>query len=172
MATLSVMIFHVMIFLIINLIIVVLIVLANVVMNKTKMSIGCNCLWCIYDQSVDDEDGDKDDWWWFSWYWWYLQWRCCGTWLWCKDKFETLTQTDDFCASVQRCLMFMLLSPLGDLGIGLVWDNLSGPHHHFSVRLLKSSSNWTKSSMIGPQLFLGWYQMILDVQTRFRLGSD
>ena len=34
---------------------------------------------------------------------------------------------------------------------------------HISVRLLKSSSNWTKSSMMGPQLFLGWYQMILDV---------
>ena len=64
-------------------------------------------------------------------------------------------------------------------------------------RLLKSSSSWTKLSMVGPQLFLGWYQMILDVfrcsqqvsnvfrlfsncfptmfsdvQTRFRLGSD
>jgi len=30
-------------------------------------------------------------------------------------------------------------------------------------RLLKSSSSWTKSSMIGPQLRSGWYQMILDV---------
>ena len=28
---------------------------------------------------------------------------------------------------------------------------------------MKSSSNWTKSSMMGPQLFLGWCQMILDV---------
>ena len=63
-----------------------------------------------------------------------------------------------------------LLSPSGDLGIGLVWDN--HPHRSFLVPLLKSSSNWTKSSMMGPQLFLGWYQMILDVQTRFRLGSD
>ena len=67
-----------------------------------------------------------------------------------------------------------LLSPSGDLGIGLVWDNrTTGPHRtDFLVPLLKSSSNWTKSSMMGPQLFLGWYQMILDVQTRFRLGSD
>ena len=63
------------------------------------------------------------------------------------------------------------LSPSGDLGISLVWHNLSpphptGPHRHFSVRLLKSSSKWTKLSMRGPQLFSGWYQMI------FRLGSD
>ena len=62
----------------------------------------------------------------------------------------------------------IFLSPSGDLGIGLVWDNRTGPDRHFS----KSSSNWTKLSMMGPQLFLGWYQMILDVQTRFRLGSD
>ena len=65
----------------------------------------------------------------------------------------------------------LFLSPSGDLGIGLVWDNRTPPDH-ISVRLLKSSSNWTKSSMMGPQLFLGWYQMILDVQTRFRVGSD
>ena len=58
------------------------------------------------------------------------------------------------------------LSPSGDLGIGLVWDNHRTPPDHMS------SSNWIKSSMMGPQLFLGWYQMILDVQTRFRLGSD
>ena len=69
-----------------------------------------------------------------------------------------------------------LLSPSGDLGIGLVWHNLSGPDS-FLVRLMKSSSNWTKSSMMGPQLFLGWYQMIFRlgsdwVQFRFRLGSD
>ena len=43
---------------------------------------------------------------------------------------------------------------------GLVWHNLSNPHHHISVQLLKSSSNWTKLSMIGRQLFSGWYQMI------------
>ena len=64
------------------------------------------------------------------------------------------------------------LSPSGDLRIGLVWDNHTtpphptGPDRSFLVRLLKSSSNWTKSSMMGPQLFSGWYQMI------FRLGSD
>ena len=64
-----------------------------------------------------------------------------------------------------------LLSPSGDLGIGLVWDDHPRTTH-FLVRLLKSTSNWTKSSKMGPQLFLGWYQMILDVQTRFGLGSD
>ena len=58
-----------------------------------------------------------------------------------------------------------LLSPSGDLGIGLVWDNHPDPTN-FLVPLLKSSSNWTKLSMRGPQLFSGWYQMI------FRLGSD
>ena len=66
----------------------------------------------------------------------------------------------------------LLLSPSGDLGIGLVWDNNRTGPDHISVWLLKSSSNWTKPSMMGPQLFLGWYQMILDVETRFRLGSD
>ena len=66
----------------------------------------------------------------------------------------------------------ILLSPSGDLGISLVWRNLSGPDRHFSLLLFKSSSNWTKLSMRGPQLLSGWYQMILDVQTRFRLGSD
>ena len=83
------------------------------------------------------------------------------------------------CLNVLKWLI-ILLSPSGDLGIGLVWDNLSPPpDRSFLVRLLKSSSNWTKLSMMGPQLFLGWYQMILDVQTgfrlvqtRFRLGSD
>ena len=50
-----------------------------------------------------------------------------------------------------------LLSPSGDLGISLVWHNLSPPHRNFSVRLLKSSSKWTKLSMMGPQLFSGWY---------------
>ena len=63
-----------------------------------------------------------------------------------------------------------LLSPSGDLGIGLVWDNPTGPDrtgpNHISVRLLKASSNWTKLSMRSLQLFSGWYQMI------FRLGSD
>ena len=65
-----------------------------------------------------------------------------------------------------------LLSPSGDLGIRLVWHNLSGPPRSFLVRLLKSSSNWTKLSMIGPQLFSGWYQMILDVFQCSQLFSD
>ena len=70
-----------------------------------------------------------------------------------------------------------LLSPSRDLGIGLVWDNQPTPPHpspdrSFLVRLLNSSSNWTKLSMRSPQLFSGCYQMILDFQTRFRLGSD
>ena len=47
--------------------------------------------------------------------------------------------------------LFVLLSPSGDLGIGLVWDDHPLPNH-FLVRLLKSSSNWTKLSMMGPQL--------------------
>ena len=74
----------------------------------------------------------------------------------------------------------IFLSTSGDLGIGLVWHNLSGPHPtHFLVPLLKSSSNWTKFSMRGPQLFSGWYQMILGVfrcsqqfPDVFRLFSD
>ena len=72
-----------------------------------------------------------------------------------------------FCALTRR-LIKDFLSPSGDLGIGLVWDNnlTTGPHRSFLVWLLKSSSNWTKLSMRGPQLFSGWYQMI------FRLGSD
>ena len=65
------------------------------------------------------------------------------------------------------------LSPSGDLGIGLVWHNLSLDHPtHFLVPLLKSSSNWTKFSMRGPQLFSGWYQMILGVFRCSQLFSD
>ena len=60
-------------------------------------------------------------------------------------------------------LSLSLLSPSGDLGIGLVWENNPTGPESFLVRLMKSSSNWTKSSMMGPQLFLGWCQMILDV---------
>ena len=46
---------------------------------------------------------------------------------------------------------FWLLSPSGDLGISLVWHNLSPDRTtHILVRLLKSSSNWTKLSMRGP----------------------
>ena len=63
-----------------------------------------------------------------------------------------------------HCLRGVLkfLSPSDDLGIGLVWDNYPHPTD-FLVRLMKSSSNWTKISMRGPQLFSGWYHMILDV---------
>ena len=52
------------------------------------------------------------------------------------------------------CIKVCFLSPSVYLGIGLVWDNLSNPitTTHFLVRLLKSSSNWTKLSMMGPQL--------------------
>ena len=55
---------------------------------------------------------------------------------------------------------------------GLVWHNLSNPHHHISVQLLKSSSNWTKLYMMGPQLFLGLYQIILAVFRCSQLFSD
>ena len=72
------------------------------------------------------------------------------------------------------CIKVCFLSPSVYLGIGLVWDNLSNPFTttHFLVRLLKSSSNWTKLSMMGPQLFSGWYQMILDVFRCNQLLSD
>ena len=55
---------------------------------------------------------------------------------------------------MQFCIKVCFLSPSVYLGIGLVWDNLSNPitTTHFLVRLLKSSSNWTKLSMMGPQL--------------------
>ena len=65
-----------------------------------------------------------------------------------------------------------LLSPSGDLGISLVWHNLSPPDRDFSVWVLKSSSKWTKLSMRGPQLFSGWYQMILGVFRCSQLFSD
>ena len=39
-------------------------------------------------------------------------------------------------------------------------------------RLLKFSSSWTKLSLVGPQLFSGWYQMILDVCQCSQLFSD
>ena len=42
-------------------------------------------------------------------------------------------------SSTDSILFF--LSPSGDLGISLVWRNLSGPDRHFSVRLLKSSQS-------------------------------
>ena len=48
------------------------------------------------------------------------------------------------------------------------------PPRSFLVRLLKLSSNWTKSSMMGPQLFSGWYQMIVmfsDVLSCFPMFS-
>ena len=84
---------------------------------------------------------------------------------------------DSACISVSLCVA--LLSPSGDLGIGLVWDNLSPPNRSFLARLLKSSSNWTKLSMRSLQLFSGWYQMISDVfrcsqqfSDVFRLLSD
>ena len=58
-----------------------------------------------------------------------------------------------------RHISISLLPPSasGDQGIGLVWD---------------SHPNWTKLSMMGPQLFSGWYQMILDVFQCSQLFSD
>ena len=97
----------------------------------------------------------------------------------CFNCIFVLVQKIQFCQLFQKNLVsnqqhlvasllsHQFLSPSGDLGIGLVWDNnRTPPDRHFSVWLLKSSSNWTKLSMRGPQLFSGWYQMI------FRLGSD
>ena len=46
------------------------------------------------------------------------------------------------------CWISKFLSPSGDLGIGLVWDNNPTGPDSFLVRLLKSSSNWTKLSMM------------------------
>ena len=68
-------------------------------------------------------------------------------------------------------LAFSFLSPSGDLGISLVWGN-HPPHRSFMVRLLKSSSNWTKLSMRSLQLFSGWYRMVLDVFRCSQLFSD
>ena len=58
-----------------------------------------------------------------------------------------------------RHISISLLPPSasGDQGIGLVWD---------------SHPNWTKLSMMGPQLFSGWYQMILDVFQCSQLFSN
>ena len=67
---------------------------------------------------------------------------------------------------------FSFLSPSGDLGISVVWHNLSPPHRDFSVRLLTSSSNWTKLSMTGPQLFSRWYQIMSDVFRCSQLFSN
>ena len=82
------------------------------------------------------------------------------------------------CVILIKCTWLMLiyrvffLSPSGEIGIGLVWDNPTPPDRHFSVRLLKSSSKWTKLSMRGSQLFSGWYQMILGVFRCSQLFSD
>ena len=88
-----------------------------------------------------------------------------GCFSWIHGVHQCLEYLEDLRPWVLKRMLVLLdwdsfLSPSGDLGIGLVWDNPTGPHHHILVRLLKSTSNWTKSSMIGPQLFLGWYQMI------------
>ena len=94
------------------------------------------------------------------------------TWTWTVNmNMTSLTIRSDW----DRCLINYIpkkfLSPSGDLGIGLVWDNRTGPDQ-ISVWQLKSSSKWTKSSMRGPQLFSGWYQMILGVFRCSQLFSD
>ena len=65
-----------------------------------------------------------------------------------------------------RHISISLLPPSGDQGIGLVWDNHPNTLSTLSdilVWVLKSFSNWTKLSMMGPQLFSGWYHVVLDV---------
>ena len=42
----------------------------------------------------------------------------------------------------------------------------------FPTVFQRSSSSWTKLSMRGPQLFSGWYQMILDIFRCSQLFSD
>ena len=75
--------------------------------------------------------------------------------------YEIFSQKDEKDSDLLLDPYKSFFSPSGDLGIGLVWDNLSWPHRtgpdHFSVRMLRSSSNWTKLFMMGPQLFLGWF---------------
>ena len=93
---------------------------------------------------------------------------------WCSPKvfYKKLPVFASY-TSLTYVFTFELLSPSGDLGISLVWHNLSPPpHRHFSVWVLKSSSKWTKLSMRGPQLFSGWYQMILGVFRCSQLFSD
>ena len=104
------------------------------------------------------------------------------TWRWPKDNsmFYNVLSLHQYCQhhqskSSSSSQSLLLLSPSGDIRIGLVWDNhRTGPDQttHFLVRLLKSSSNWTKISKRSPQLFSGWYQMILDVFQCSQLFSD
>ena len=48
---------------------------------------------------------------------------------------------------------------------GLVWDNLPllSTSSHILVRVLKFSSNWTKLTVMGSQLFSEWCHMFSDV---------
>ena len=50
-----------------------------------------------------------------------------------RDQNLTDANTKTYFSSPKKS--FRLLSPSGDLGIGLVWDNVSPPDPHFSVRL-------------------------------------
>ena len=65
-----------------------------------------------------------------------------------------------------RCFptVFRLFSDCFPIVVRLFSDDI--------FRLLKSFSSWSKLSMIGPQLFSGWYQMILDVFQCSQLFSD
>ena len=71
----------------------------------------------------------------------------------------TITWQTNF---LRSCYNARLISPVLEL-----WD-----WNHLLQKHVQSCSNWTKSSMMGPQLFSGWYQMTLGVFRCSQLFSD
>ena len=86
-----------------------------------------------------------------------------SSWRWQRLSFKLVVVS--VCVSVRRCYRFivfillslssllsLLLSPSGDLGIGLVWDN--HPIQHFGTY-----ERWNLVNMRGFQMFEGCFQM-------------
>jgi len=136
-----------------------------IVIGKSSYLVVKWVKWWLLELS---SDGDEEGWGWgleLGWKWEFGNGRPLQQSGWHVRAEDNVAATSISNPTANFSWWLLLLSPSGDLGMGLVWDNLSTPTplDHFSIRPLKSSSNWTKLSIMGPQLFSGWYQMILDV---------
>ena len=145
-----------------------------IVIGKSSYLVVKWVKWWLLELS---SDGDEEGWGWgleLGWKWEFGNGRPLQQSGWHVRAEDNVAATSISNPTANFSWWLLLLSPSGDLGMGLVWDNLSTPTplDHFSIRPLKSSSNWTKLSIMGPQLFSGWYQMILDVFRCSQLFSD
>ena len=90
--------------------------------------------------------------------------NCPPVWAWMDGKYCVSIRCSSLSSTINRLNNLIFLSPSCEKE--LIWSHPTPPPDHFSVWLLKSSSNWNKLSMMGSQLILDVFrcsQLFFDV---------